>query len=126
METKTAQHTPLPWKLEVWQKTWEGGGIEFTPTICTATDAIAKACPLYRPDGEPHEASAEQTANAKYIVRAVNCHEELLKACKALRAAYFESGGTPGYDYAGCGEMLDKASRLAVDAIAKAEGGAHE
>lgn len=60
----SAQHTPTPWSAEVgggrgsWIKGYTG---EWTALSCGDTDASAEA-------------------NARFIVRAVNCHDELLAA----------------------------------------------
>jgi len=116
------KHTPLPWKLEIWEKTWDGGRIEFTPTICTDTDAIAKACALYRSDEEPHKASEEQIANAAYIVRTVNSHEELLEVLRSCitspgACCFTTKGRKRGYYKT---RRLDEITRIAIAAIAKA------
>lgn len=70
METKeTEQHTPTPWRLvsgEVWR--------DNTPIARMDRDFGNGTTP------------EERDANADRIVLAVNCHDDLLAACKAIMA----------------------------------------
>jgi hypothetical protein len=59
-------HTPTPWLL--------GNDRE---TIIATDDDIVVDCGIRRAE--------EAEANAAFIIRAVNCHEELLDAVKCLR-----------------------------------------
>ena len=68
METETAKHTPGPWEIRDNQEiiVREGGGTVRLIAQCHAGH------------------SPERSANAAYIVRACNSHEELLQALKVL------------------------------------------
>lgn len=58
----------------------------------------------------------EAAANAAFIVRAVNCHEELLAALKSMVSAFHPTQG-------GSDIYCDAATNAARAAIAKAERG---
>lgn len=70
---------------------------------------------IYKTDGEGK-------ANAEFIVRAANAHDELLAACKALLAQSWQMG-TADIDYQNDPIRADMAKRDAFAAITKAEGG---
>lgn len=80
MKTKqdTAQHTPTPWylnvvdgsQLELFAKDEDGS------TVCTAL--------VHGPAGEWRTVGPIHEANAAFIIRAVNAHEDLLNCCKGL------------------------------------------
>lgn len=70
--TKKAQHTTTPWFVNVWttgRRTVEANTI----VIC-----------------EVHNTHEGNAANAEHIVRAVNCHEDLLAACINAEHALIE------------------------------------
>ena len=60
-------------------------------------------------------------ANAEYIVRAVNCHEDLLDACKDL-LCWASPGGLHGQEPDGWSNQARAYCLAARVAIAKAEG----
>ena len=122
-----AARTPGPWELI---EANEHHG----PFIIGETGDVCDLYVMTRPgfastrNGGPskphHFANAE--ANAAFIVRAVNCHDELLAALKAL---HHEAGhlckqlaarGLPGVP----GDTVDRVMEQARAAIAKAEGDA--
>lgn len=100
-DCKGTIHTPTPWKVSIGD----------TQTIigpdgqCTAI--------AHGPQGEWGKVGAEHRANAAFIVRAVNAHEELLAAARAVNQAFSRSPFTDARE--------DALQRLS-DAIAKAEG----
>ena len=69
---KPSQHTPTPWKSSVW--TYEGGERKEI-MIQNDKDAVCKINGLYRPDSD---SQLEEKANAAFIVKAVNAHDDLL------------------------------------------------
>lgn len=69
METKERTHTPLPWAITVPKKEPFGWWIH-------AGDVLVCSCGT-RP------LSDEALANAAFIVRACNSHDDLLAACEA-------------------------------------------
>lgn len=83
METKIAvTHTPTPWSIE----DGEHGSITLSGGHHIAD------IPYWDEPGKPQDGwstQGEAIANAAYIVRAVNAHEELLDACKTV-VAHFE------------------------------------
>jgi hypothetical protein len=115
MKATTPKHTPTPWKTR------------------------ANKIPGYRfTIGAPHRSSGNmggnheipvadirvtgnEEANAEFIVRAVNAHEELLAAAKSLQAlAHAYMKHTQTTEWAGDTEVA-KVWRAAEAAIAKAE-----
>lgn len=78
--------------------------------------------------GEPTPEGAIATANMQHAVRAVNCHDELLAALKALLCYANKYSDTMakkhGRGAQGLGELADSVSvaGMARAAIAKAEG----
>ncbi len=98
MATKTT-HTPLPW--EVGERIGDG-----SPVVTYQARDIATVENYYG-DGE---------ANAELIVRAVNAHDDLLAACKALMKQIED------HDPAGCieGKPYDRLAQARA-AIRKAE-----
>ena len=135
MTTETTKHTPIPWILEVdgtlhkifsksssqavlkWRKDnpdkrqdtfnevkicdisvhYNGSGDEFGPDISLDID--------------------EARANAEIIVKAVNCHDDLVEAlaqCYNTLKTIIRKGGIPDYIAEHVSEMVEKA-------IAKAE-----
>lgn len=71
-----SKHTPLPWKA---------GELETSDgEIYIWTDAEDKFIASVKDEDDDGQ---DTLANAEFIVRACNCHEELLAACKAVAAA---------------------------------------
>lgn len=60
-------------------------------------------------------------ANAAFIVRSCNCHEELLQA---LQECITEDGAAAWQSAENAGRRLEAISNIARKAIAKAQGGA--
>lgn len=97
-------HTPLPWKVS-WTAEYEScfktqivpaNGME---AVCYAWHPVKSIC---------HD-------NAAFIVRAVNCHEELLQALKAMTKRWENVPEEKRYQYSECVQS-------ALKTIAKAEG----
>lgn len=73
MDTKQAQRTPVP---------WEAIG-------CTVqTDTLFGNSRFVALTATPAERTETDEANALFIVRACNAHDDLLKACHALVEAF--------------------------------------
>jgi len=66
------QHTPIPWTVERIHEVYAAGTF-----ICR---------PYARKDSIGAMDQSECVANARFIARAVNCHDELIAACKAAEA----------------------------------------
>lgn len=80
-ETKQATHTPVPWHIE------EDGDALWIHDALNAT--IADVPPsMVMMDGGDYELTDEDRANAEFIVRACNAHDDLLAACEQA-LAYF-------------------------------------
>lgn len=99
--TPQGQHTPTPWTTE-----------NLNPFILGPDEkAVCQMTWGKRP-------MAEEKANAAFIVRAVNAHEELLEALKTVKQAFddFHTGKT---------ESLNSSwlSAKIFTAISRAEGG---
>lgn len=90
-----AKHTPLPWEHSGNQIV--SGAIE----IC---------------EMEERYIIGERKANAQFIVKAVNCHDDLLAALKAIEAAGMLKSDTTAEYYSKHGAIARKARA----AIAKA------
>lgn len=80
------KHTPTPWRLTT---------VNYLPTI-VAYHPTAAALPNATGDvvmamPGPHFDKAERDANAALIVRAVNSHDELVAALRAMVDAYKDS-----------------------------------
>jgi hypothetical protein len=72
-----SNHTPTPWKLEIFEKAENGiRGIISQHSKAGSFDQIFHLLDIREDDIGTDEAKA----NAKFIVKAVNCHEELVKA----------------------------------------------
>lgn len=100
--TEPAKHTPGPWH-------WHEAARYIFALDGTRHDQVAEIETASRSD-------AEAKANARHIVLAVNCHDELLAACKAAREATRLAVGRGG-------NSLDTALLDALEStIAKAEG----
>ena len=98
MRTQTAEgHTPTPWRISSVTSRYiesHDGEIIGTAYPETMMDDYPVAC-----------------ANAAFIVKAVNCHEELLEACKQMRDMLLSCGY----------EIHNPTIKLAKEAITKAE-----
>ena len=104
IETTHSTHTPVPWISD--------GGIRVQGNSEGHRHAIALICPP-----PPYLTSTMYAqANARFIVRACNAHDELLAACEAT-ANLIEPIGRPD---------VQEAHDMARAAIAKAEGATSE
>jgi hypothetical protein len=94
-------HTPTPWILnnnKGWHEGWKDRGSIFECHLATGT----------------HVPEDQNQINAAFIVRAVNCHEELVLALKNLLVANGNQKDFPN--------IWKEGAR----ALAKAEGDSHE
>ena len=97
-----AKRIPTPWKVSL----FEGGHGE--PIICGESGNIA-----YMQWGAHPDTQAEVKANADFIVRAVNSHDELVGILHTLEKAFVESYGNFHFsEYEG----------IVLDALRKAKG----
>lgn len=105
-----AEHTKLPWHKD-------------GPVVVGQDWGVVAVCRQAKPRN-----TMVSIANAEFIVRAANCHEELLAACKMIAAI---GGNLPDEhltdrtgenDAAHRGLMYCQARGIARAAIAKAEG----
>lgn len=105
-------HTQTPWKIEDSQRYANSGSIDISHGDEIIASVIVNIEPGDYFQKEILEmASAEELANAAFIVRAVNCHEELLDALKAMVKQRRE-----------CGFVKHESELMADKAIAKADG----
>lgn len=75
------QHTPTPWAMHpIYTKGilthWGINGVTNTETMFTSGRIVDV------PRNAPNHDGPTQEANAEFIIRAVNAHNELLQACK--------------------------------------------
>lgn len=99
-----SEHTPGPWRVR--------GRTKIRGTVLGMRYKIADVC--YPESGGEYE-RRETKANAEFIVRACNAHEELVAAVDAA-ARYFEARNL--------GEPAHELQARLVAALAKAEGDA--
>ena len=101
-----SKHTPTPWHVDgecIYGTTQRGDYVRIADTTVADGDNL--------PD-------KEADANASFIVRAVNCHDEMLKALKAVELGVFGSM-LPNSDI----DVCTRGTLAQVQAaIAKAEG----
>lgn len=93
MPAKTPKHSPLPWTLDTMPVPRKPGVVRQV--------VMAGGYVIAEPHGHDHQGS--QAANAALIVRAVNSHDAMVKACRAMAECIredrnpFASGwGEPG------------------------------
>lgn len=88
----SAQHAPTPWTVY-------DAGSEGYPGIDAGWRSIVMFGSADEECGVRGDTHAEAEANARFIVRAVNCHDELLThliaAVDALEAFGVQNGGIP-------------------------------
>lgn len=101
-ETK---HTPLPWRL------YEGDDYISVGTTDPSDPLILDT--IGQRSNDPDRPEDEQVANAEFIVRAVNSHDDLLAVCRAV---------LDRHSYQGTGEPWPALFEAARAAVAKAEG----
>jgi len=98
------KHTPTPWVYMSTKGIYLG---------CDENQKMAYA--IESPSGNSWVLQLDREANAEFIVRAVNAHDELLRACNALVECQGEKAPTA------FNMKFDSAVQKARDAIAKAE-----
>lgn len=103
-------HTALPWTVERY-----GDG----DSLVIHSDEVHRVCFMATPGKLGSQAVIE--ANAALIVRAVNCHDELVKALEAILAKHKGLFGDPPHELAGC-DLQD--IERAYAALARAKGAA--
>ena len=99
------KHTPVPWKVDEQYKAdvqTADGKLE----ICTTSKSVLL-------EGNT-PSRAETLANAAFIVRACNCHDELLAAFKKIKKQLTQSNDRF--------QMIAEIEKITNAAIAKAEG----
>jgi hypothetical protein len=99
MTTKKAAHTPTPWKVRI-----EKGQGENKPRILiegadAGNVALMKSVRSsernsYGALTQSYRSNETVEANAAYIVRAVNAHEELVEVVKLIQRLSFQKGNT--------------------------------
>ncbi|HWK65363.1 MAG TPA: hypothetical protein VNS34_10505 [Rhizobiaceae bacterium] len=110
------KHTPTPWEVQG-KYIYATGTVD---TFCGPVIGVIAVCEETQEtdsEGRTWSAGGDALANAAFIVRAVNSHEALVKALKALSAAVF----APNDDRS---PELKAALELTVAAILQA-GGEH-
>lgn len=115
-------HTPTPWKIGAINNDPRRGVVGETAIINSSAYCVAVAIPR----GQHGDLAPEITrANAEFIVRAVNCHEELVQALThiASLSAGWDADGSLGPKPPLSWESVARLSMdLARAALAKAEG----
>jgi hypothetical protein len=101
------EHTPTPWKKDEEYNTRPPMTSPFRVIANGSTSDRVR--PICRMELQGEEAQA----NAEFIVKACNCHEELLEVLKEIKTQII-CGGTEQYQGTGWFERLEQA-------IAKAE-----
>ena len=77
MKTETVKHTPTPWEIKITQEGFEIVGSANKANYKSVIAWIKLGGATWKDTW-----NKEQEANAEFIVRACNSHEELLEACK--------------------------------------------
>lgn len=110
--TAGSDHTPTPWTLELEDTTYSN---------CFEVQAEGKTIAHVESwNGEDNDAQEEAEANAAFIVRAVNAHDNLVEALKNLRGNIDVSTiNTSAKATAKWGELIVRAEA----ALKLAEGG---
>lgn len=107
MAETTVRHTPGPWKSEYCHTGGNAGHYMITGTGEFACDEVA-----HTPDNRERD-----RLNAEHVVRVVNCHADLLKACRQMVIEAGRDGSLRDVEgYVGLVEAY------VLPAIAKAEG----
>jgi len=102
-------HTPLPWRIG-------GGALNVGRVTILGPDANESGWPcVCAVSGDPLGQLPQ--ANAEFIVRACNSHEDLLEAARKAKTALFGMHEEEGWTSDDA-----KALELLINAIAKAEG----
>jgi hypothetical protein len=104
-KAEAVKHNPTPWKWIAWGQ-----------TISIGSEKGWWGIALINPNGISNAGipARQDRENAKFIVRAANCHDELLLAVKLLLEYMEDPDSTI--------ETAEKAIDAAYAAVAKAEG----
>lgn len=115
-ESPKPAHTLLPWELVP----QNGAGPIIARKVETGNQMTPTRIRLVAQVFERGNSLKEDRANAEFIIRAVNCHQELLEACK-LVIEWYENSGASDPDR----QSLDSAALWSTckKAIQKAESG---
>lgn len=117
-----SEHTPTPWKTNALRDALPGSEFALAHAIYNADDTVF-ICTVDAPDHLARKECSEKVrdANARFIVKACNCHDELLDLAKhltkSLKAAVESNVDLPDFD-AEDHVLIRKARRV----IAQAEG----
>ena len=119
MIMKTTTHTPTPWITDDRHIHPDNGRLTYPRGQEPETDVIVLVDTDCHTNGLLNETDK---ANLEFICRAVNCHDDLLEACKAMLSR-FESLFS-GIETCDIHPIDEAAMNLAKDAIRKSEGNA--
>lgn len=81
-------HTPTPWKTTMVCVSGRGKNSTFRPWIITP-DGDRGICEVFVSGNDGRNITAEDRANAAFIVRAVNTHEDLLAGLKEMVSVFW-------------------------------------
>lgn len=116
----TAKPTPGPWSWMLENEITEREKIAITANdgrVCRLSRVNAIG---YNADTFKDRSAAEVKANAEYIVRACNSHQELLLACKKAESTLIEI--KEFLSVLGASYLTDGALQFLSSSISKAEG----
>lgn len=88
LKPKAAGHTPTPWRVNAINEII-GEDLRLKKSGYNATSRLITNCQTV-PALDRYEEKLIDNANASFIVRCVNSHEELLEACKKARNGFYE------------------------------------
>ena len=114
-------HTPLPWEVldgMVVASAFKGKTLVTMPNGEVRQHETGMLALVY----SPGDFTLNHDANAKFIVRACNAHDELLAACKLFADAAHEVVALLNGKGFACPASISFAAEQARHAIAKAEG----
>lgn len=96
------KHTPTPWTVGMYGASADFRAIDIHAAVCKPDGALLATCGPF---------DEESKADAAFIVRAVNSHEALLDALKAVEEnlAHVGLAGTVGILRKVCREAIAKA-----------------
>lgn len=110
-EMSNLKHTPLPWTATTQQ---DGHYIHGNTPL--GVNSVARVYPRHYGVDEEMQMNQEDKANAELIVKAVNCHEELVEALEKLVFKYeFNLNATQKKNI-----EMDEEYQTALNAIKKA------
>jgi hypothetical protein len=89
MSEQNVAHTPTPWRLEI-----EGDERMVVSSAIDKDGDRVLVCDLYRGGYDYSDLGYSMDANAAFIVRAVNSHDELVAALEGICAGEIDASGT--------------------------------